>query len=167
MGKNSRKRDAERKAKRQDWALKQLQSNAPNIGKSDLDGSSGLIPQFATLGPDISDLLVRHTKEGNYKLIFATYNHNECEISLLQNTKDVAKLIRLFNRITECNQKDLSTAGIVRDKINKGSSYESLFKTIPPDTELLEAEYTQTGRLFFYIYQTYFCIVTVKVRHVE
>lgn len=164
MSKGSRK--AERRLLRQQKAREDFIRNKYKLKNlSNLSSNPNFIPELATLNPKIDDLVEKHILEDNFKIIFARYNFNSCQLCQLSDSKEAKKLIELFNQITQCNPKLLPTSGIVRDNINNCEPYTHLFATVPPDTELKEADFSDKGRLFFYIYRNYFCIISIKVRH--
>lgn len=161
MGKNSRRRKVERKQKRMEWEMEQ-QLKKNRIDQIPIDSS--LIPASVAISPLFNELREYLTSE-NYKLIFASYNYDQCELHRLTNTSKSRALIQLFNRITKTNKSNMPTSGIIRNNVRNSGQYCSLFKTIPPDTELKEADFAGEGRVFFYLVQNYFCIVAIQVQH--
>src|SRR3989344_8088516 len=117
--------------------------------------SSKFIPQSVAISPKLGE----HGRSDSYKLIFAHYNHNQCELKKVKNFKP---LIDKFNSITQSNYSSL----FVRDKIYPTGNYKNLFNNLPQDVdELEEIKFADTGRIFFFKVETYLCIVTILVMH--
>lgn len=164
MSKKSRK--SERRLLRQQKALDDFSRYKEKLNDATkLPVDQSLIPQAAPTNPLFDEILERHILEDNFKIIFAKYNFKCCELNRLTDSRDTKNLIELFNRITTCNHKLLPSSGIIRDNVNRSQQYMSLFETIPPDAELKESKFSQEGRLFFYIYKNYFCVVSIKAKH--
>lgn len=116
---------------------------------------SKLIPQSVAINPKLGE----HGKSENYKLIFAHYNHNQCELKKVRNFKP---LIDKFNSITQSNYSNL----FVRDKIYPTGNYKNLFNNLPQDIdELEEIKFADTGRIFFFKVDTYISVVAILAIH--
>lgn len=161
MGKDSKKRKADRKNKRIEWEMKK-QLHQMNVDK--IQGQPSLIPPLVAVNPSFDELR-EHLNSENYKLIFATYNFNECQLHRLANTGKSKALIQFFNKVTKTNKSNFLTSGIIRDNIYNNKPYCSFFKTIPPDTDLKEGAFGGEGRIFFYLIQNFFCIVAIQTQH--
>ncbi len=163
---NKKSRKSERRLLRQQKALDDFRRYKEKLSDvTKLPSDQSLIPQAAPINPLIDEVLERHVLEDNFKIIFAKYNFKCCELNKLNDSRETRNLIELFNRITVCNHKLLPSSGIVRDNVHKSEQYSYLFDTIPPDAELKESKFSQEGRLFFYIYKNYFCVISIKAKH--
>jgi len=157
MGKNSKKRKAERKSKRLEYErLTQLQQPSK-------------LPLVVAESPHIPEYL-----DGlNYQLIFEAYKHNQCELHLLDPTAAKA-LIDKLSKITRYNGKSIASSGLIRDSIENTGSYSPLYSGLPADIEIKEIQYSGTGRIFCYFvneypqgdkFCNYCCIVAIKRKH--
>lgn len=116
---------------------------------------TSFIPPQVAINPKLGD----HGKEGNYKMIFAHYNHGQCELNKVRKFKP---LIDKFNTITQSNHAGLP----IRDKILSSGNYKNLFSKLPPDVdELEEIKFAETGRIFFFRVSTYLCVVAILALH--
>lgn len=158
MGKNSQKRKADRRAKRQEWA------NSVQARKIAEIEEKSLIPSYLATNAAIDDWQ-EHRSIENFRLIFASYNSNQCEIHLLNRENRVKPLIEMFKKITTLNPSNIGSSGIVRDNVKNDGHYKPLFKTVPGDVELKEVSFAGTGRLYFYLFKNYFCVVSVQANH--
>jgi len=166
MGKDSKKRKAERKKIRQE--------------KSQLDQSiavikNGRIPEAVATNKAIPET---SADIENYRLIFDYYNKSLCELHMVSDTSKTNKLIAQFKTISESSSNNLHTKNVIRDSIDNSGEYSSLYKGLPKDVTVLEASIAGTGRLFFFtvdnapvdyggtlIPQNYCCIVAIKNDH--
>lgn len=159
MGKNSRKRKAERKAqKRLNEQLTKLESTR--------------IPAGVALKPSLPETL-SYLDGTNYQLIFERYNHKESELHNL-DAKDFKAFIEKLNTITKQNSRTISSTTLIRDKLNNSGDYASLYNGLEDDIELIEIQYKDTGRIICYFINEYYhsetpcsycCIVAVLKRH--
>lgn len=159
MGKSSKKhkRKLERKDKRKGFEDKIREAKLTNIANS-------LIPADAAIGT-FGDLYEKQIQEECFRLVFSAYHHKQCGLIELSESNQAKSLIKLFDRITNTNQNTIGASGIVRDKINKDGLYKQLFEKVPKDTELKEAAFAGTGRIFFYTFRSMFCIVAIRFLH--
>lgn len=162
MGKNLKKREAERREKKMQWAM---QHQLNQSGVTEIKTETNIIPPSVATNSQIDEILQQHANEENFRMIFSSYNHNKCELHQLQKQSRSKALISLLNRITLTNSKDIAGTGIVRDNINCSGEYASLFNTIPPDVELKEAGFSGEGRLYFYTIRNFFCVVAIQCKH--
>src|SRR5258706_15894980 len=102
MAKNSKKRRTDRKALRQDWASGIEAKKIAEIREK------SLIPSYVATNATIDDWQ-EHRSIENFKLIFASYNSNQCEIHLLNKENKVKSLIEMFKRITTLNPSNIGS----------------------------------------------------------
>lgn len=112
----------------------------------------------------------------NYQLIFSEYNHNQCELRLLDK-KSAKKLIEKLSEITRYNKNSIAGSNIIRDDINNSGVYKPLFSGLQEDIEMKEIEFANNGRIFCYLVNNYShgdsrsnnycCIIAVKTNHME
>lgn len=98
---------------------------------------------------------------------FEIYNSNQCEIAKLDKT-EAKKLTKELKKISTTLTKHFrhqSTSAIACKPIHKSGSYIVLFDGIPEDTEMLEVDYSGTGRVFGYIVNNIFNIVAIGKVH--
>lgn len=99
-------------------------------------------------------------------LCFDYLNERTCIYDQFDSTKSRA-LINLFAKVTSCEVSAFPSSGIVRDTIRNTSPYTSLFggKLTPDVTTLQETELPDGGRVFFFITENKFNIVSIESRH--
>ncbi len=105
----------------------------------------------------------------NVVLSFEMYNQNRCEIYHLQKL-DAKRLTSELKKMTSTLRKHFlhqGTSGIACKPVEDGGNYESLFTVLQKDVELLEIDYTSTGRIFGYFTKNIFNIVAIKVKHTK
>lgn len=159
MGKSSkkRKRKAQRKQLRQEYERQIRLSRTDSISKAP-------IPAEVAIGT-FGDLQERKSKEENFRLVFATYLHSQCQLSQINKASQTKALIRLLDKITNTSQKTISASGVIRGNIYSDGPYKALFKNLPKDVELSEAQFAGTGRLYFYTFKDLFCIIVIQIHH--
>lgn len=106
----------------------------------------------------INSRLTDFYKQENYMLNFFHYNHNQCELKLVQDFKP---LIGKFNYVIQTNPFNLN----IRSPVYNSGHYTSLFSGLPPDVDLEEMKFADTGRVIFFRIKNHFCIVSVLARH--
>lgn len=106
----------------------------------------------------IKDSLTDFYRAENYMLNFFHYNHSQCELKHIQEYKP---LIDKFNYIIESSPFNLK----IRSPIRNSGHYSNLFSKLPPDTDLEEMKFADTGRIIFFRVRNHFCIVSVLARH--
>jgi|SRR3989338_277403 len=102
-------------------------------------------------------------------LSFEPYNQNCCEIFSLQKP-DAKKLTGELKKITRTLKKHFlsqSSSGVACKPIKGSGNYAPLFNGLQKDVELLEVDYTGTGRIFGYLTRNIFNVVAIKVKHIK
>jgi hypothetical protein len=107
----------------------------------------------------------------SYKVVlsFEQYNQNCCEISQIQKP-EAKKLTSELKRMTGTLRKHFlhqDASGIACKPVEDGGNYESLFTGLQRDVELLEVDYTSTGRIFGYLTKNIFNVVAIKIKHIK
>lgn len=167
MGRDSKKRKANRKSVRKEHELSQKVTQIDNGRIPASVATNSAIPETS------ADL-------ENYRLIFDYYKKSLCELHLISDTSRTNKLIDQLKEIANCTCKTIVSKNIIRDSINNSGDYKALYKGLPPDATLLEASIAGTGRLFFFtvdnapvayngtmIPQNYCCLVAIKNAHIK
>lgn len=165
---NSKKRKAERKQRRREKA--KLEQSVANI-------QDGRIPESVTTNAAIPE---SSSNPENYRIIFDYYNKSLCELHLLTDTTRTHKLIDQLKTISESNSKNLQTKNVIRASVDNSGEYKDLYKKLPKDVTIVEANIGGTGRLFFFtvndtpvdyngtfISQNYCCLVAIKNNHLR
>ncbi|GEM_PF-3195631 len=88
------------------------------------------------------------------------------QISEIQ--KEAAK--SLIHKLFEINTSTKSSAqqsGLIRDKVANNGEYAFLYRGLSPDVEILEIQYSGTGRIFGFFTEATFNVVCIKTAHIE
>jgi len=98
---------------------------------------------------------------------FEIYNKNQCEISKLTSTeaKKLTKELKKISNTLKKHFRNQSTSGIACKPVGKSGNYEVLFAEVQNDTEMLEIDYSGTGRVFGHIVNNIFNIVAICKIH--
>lgn len=97
-------------------------------------------------------------------LCFDYLNWNECVFTHFDPPKG-KKLIEILKSISSCEINKFPELRLIRDSVGRVEPYDSLFSKLSRDvTELKETEFCD-GRMFFYIIEPYFHIVSVETNH--
>ena len=101
---------------------------------------------------------------------FSPYNQNQCEIHTLQKP-DAKKLTKELKNISKTLLRHFKNQGsggsnIACKPIHNSGSYTVLFESLPPDIdEILEIDYSGSGRIFGFLIDNIFNIVTIGKKH--
>lgn len=88
------------------------------------------------------------------------------DISQIQ--KEAAKsLVHKFSEMGGMTRRAASRAGIIRDKVPNENEYAFLYMGLSPDVEVVEIQYSGTGRIFGFFTQSTFNVVYIKTIHIE
>jgi hypothetical protein len=102
-------------------------------------------------------------------LSFEPYNQGCCEIALIQK-QDAKRLTSELRKMTKTLRKHFlcqSSSGIACKPIKESGNYACLFTGLEQDIELLEVDYTGTGRIFGYLTRNIFNVVAIKIKHIK
>jgi len=134
-----------------------LPSNVANLGT---EGDS--IPPVVAVSDALKDY-------ENRRVVFSfeAYNNNQCEIANLDKieAKKLTKELKKISTVASKYFRHQSSSGIACKPIFNSGSYSSLFNNIPEDIELLEVDYSGTGRVFGYLVNNIFNIVAIGKKH--
>ncbi|MEK7572203.1 MAG: hypothetical protein AAB553_08085 [Patescibacteria group bacterium] len=121
------------------------------------------IPQSATLLKDQKD-----PEDEYFTISYRYYSDSECQItSLNQNTaRAFLQDIKTIGR-TKRTPYYLKQVGINVIPVYGIGAYKSLLKNLPEDVDLKEHKVQSTSRLFYFLKQNKFCIVAIKMNHIE
>lgn len=101
---------------------------------------------------------------------FGPYNQNQCQIHAIQKP-EVRKLTKELKTISKTLLKHFRNQGsggsnIACKSIHNSGNYAVLFESLPPDVdELLEVDYTGTGRIFGFLINNIFNVVAIVRGH--
>jgi hypothetical protein len=91
---------------------------------------------------------------------------NHAQISQIQ--KEAAKsLVHKFFEINTTTKFAAQQSGLIRDKIPNQGEYAFLYTELSPDVEILEIQYSGTGRIFGFFTQSTFNVVGLRTIHIE
>jgi len=124
----------------------------------------GIIPSRVALSTKIEDY-----QESKVVLSFERYNQKQCEIAKLQN-KDSKKLTNELKKMSETFLKHFRSQDVSRiacKPIHCSRNYAPIFNGLSKDVELLEIDYTGSGRIFGYLLRNIFNVVVIKVKHLK
>ncbi len=97
-------------------------------------------------------------------LCFEYLNWNQCHFTQFDQAKG-KKLVEILEKVTKCEINKFPELKLVRDSVKRMVPYDSLFINLTPDvTELKETELCG-GRVFFYITEPKFNIVSIETKH--
>lgn len=147
-------------------AVQKVKARLPGFSVETLESIAKLpsdwkIPEKATTVPSET---TQQDETRKFTLCFDYLNLDVCVYAQFDPTKARA-LIRLFKRVNDCEIRRLGAEGIVRDTITNTAPYESLFTNLSPDIEMKEAELPDGGRVFFFIAEHRFNIVSIESAH--
>ncbi len=98
---------------------------------------------------------------------FEIYNSSQCEIAKIDKV-EAKKLTRELKKISSTSTKHFrhqNVSGIACKPVYNSGNYSVLFTNIPEDIELLEVDYSGTGRIFGYIVTNIFNVVAIGRDH--
>ena len=126
--------------------------------------------EILQLPPEIA-LSSKITDYENQNIVFTflQYKHSQCEISDLQRN-EAKRLTERLKDVSKIIPKRLlfsQSSGVDCKPVHKGGQYACLFTDLPTDAQLLEIDYTNTGRIFGYLVNNIFNIVVVKRKHLK
>jgi len=125
---------------------------------------SGPIPQMVAVSPAVRDY-------DNQKVVlsFWAYKQNQCRLHKLDKPEAkhlTSELKKISNTLTK-HFKHQQSSGIACKSIHKSGEYAILFNNLPTDADILEIDYTSAGRIFGFLVQNIFNIVTIAKEHLR
>ncbi len=141
----------------QENSNQQLQSNVADLDKE----PTSLTPIIA-----VSDALKDYE---NKPVVFSfeVYNSNQCRIASIDKTeaKKLTKELKKMSTTLAKHFRHQSTSGIACKPVHNSGNYEVLFTDVPEDSELLEVDYSGTGRVFGFMVNNIFSVVAIGKEH--
>jgi hypothetical protein len=99
-----------------------------------------------------------------FVICFDYFNWNTCHLDQFNPTR-ARKLLQILESVSKCEVSKFPALKLVRDTITKTPPYESLFANLTPDvTKICETEFCD-GRIFFFVTEPYFNIVSIETIH--
>ncbi|MBI2024960.1 MAG: hypothetical protein HYT03_02665 [Candidatus Harrisonbacteria bacterium] len=123
------------------------------------------IPQKAAVSSAIPDY-----ESQKVVLSFESYNNNQCEIAKLdkKSAKHLTTELKKINKTLTKHFRHQSSSGIACKAVYNSAKYSVLFTDLPEDTEeLLEVDYTKSGRIFGYLLHNIFNVVAIRTQHLK
>jgi hypothetical protein len=169
MGKDKKKRKAERKGK----AI-QFHQNNKEIKAAFLEmqkRSKYNIPGNVAI-PTIEEELLDIINDTTFSLVFEHYNNKTCGITDITTKNEAEKIVSIFKAISKSTPQNIKE--IIRDTIKREeaeSEYKDLFSNIPEDIDLIhEVQFSGAGRLFFFVVsgkRNFACVVSINPNHLH
>lgn len=75
------------------------------------------------------------------------------------------KLIQIFEQISKCEVRKFPELRLIRDSVNRIKPYDTLFSNLTREVDQLQETEFCGGRIFFFITEPYFHIVSVETKH--
>jgi hypothetical protein len=81
---------------------------------------------------------------------------------------EVAKLlVRKLLQLNTTTKAAAQQCGLIRDKVPNEGGYAFLYTGLSPDVEILEIQFSGTGRIFGFFTQSTYNVVCVRTHHIE
>lgn len=117
-----------------------------------------LIEHTTTLSSD------KESEDRKFIISFNYFNWRACNFEQFNPAKG-KKLIEILEQVSKCSINKFPELKLIRDSIGNVAPYESLFQTLTPEvSKINETEFCE-GRLFFFITEPYFNIISVETKH--
>ncbi|HEY5221001.1 MAG TPA: hypothetical protein VIJ29_02550 [Candidatus Paceibacterota bacterium] len=85
-----------------------------------------------------------------------------------QIQKEAAKsLVHKFSEMGGMTKRAANQTGVIRDKVPNQGEYAFLYAGLSPDVEIVEIQYSGTGRIFGFFTQSTFNVVCIRTIHIE
>jgi len=142
-----------------------MPENSEKISEEVAVLDSGPIPQTVAVSPAVRDY-------DNQKVVlsFWAYKQNQCQLHKLDKpeVKHLTSELKKISGTLTKHFKHQRSSGIACKPIHKKSDeYAILFNNLPADAEVLEIDYTDTGRIFGFLVQNVFNVVTIAKEHLR
>jgi len=103
--------------------------------------------------------------EGNrFVICFDYLNRNECLFEQFDKAKG-KKLIEILEQVAKCEISKFSELKLIRDTVHRNGVYRSLFSQLSPEVDELKEADLCDGRIFFFITEPRFNIVSIETKH--
>lgn len=153
-------------SKRRHIAEKQIKAKLPVLPIDTLEklariSNNWIFPDSVTNMPTNTD-----TESKRFHLCFDYFNWNTCVLTQFDDTK-ARTLLKIFEGVTKCELKRFPELKLVRDSVSNTPTYESLFSGagVSPDVDMRETELPGNGRMFFFLVEHHFNIVSIETKH--
>jgi hypothetical protein len=99
-----------------------------------------------------------------FVISFDYLNWKECVFEHFDPTKG-KKLLEILDKVSKCQISKFPELRLIRDSVGRIGAYQSLFNGLSKEVdELKEIDFCD-GRIFFFITEPYFNIVSVETKH--
>ena len=150
-------------SKRRNEAIKRLKPKLYNFPVDTVEKIAQL-PTDYKFPPSVAVNAEIEEETKKFVLRFDFLDWETCNFEQFDQTK-ARTLIKKFQYITSLQVNQLSSSGIVRDSVKDTKEYRSLFEHLSPDIDLKETELSEGGRIFFFIVEESFYIVSIETKH--
>jgi hypothetical protein len=106
----------------------------------------------------------KNPEDQKFILCFDYFNKNTCCFEQFDQAKG-KKLLEIFEQITKCEVNRFPELRLIRDSVGRTPDYNSLFATVSPEVDKIHETELCEGRLFFFITEPRFNIVSVETKH--
>lgn len=89
---------------------------------------------------------------------------DECVFEQFDKSKG-KKFLEILDKVSKCEIARLPELKIIRDSVRRISPYDSLFKNLEDDVNELKETELCDGRIFFFITEPKFHIVSIETKH--
>ncbi len=102
------------------------------------------------------------SEPARFVICFDHLNNRECKFDGF-NAGKASGLVHNLKRITDCEIR--SKGALIRDKLERTTTYESLYNGLTPDVDLFEIAFSGDGRIFFFHVAEKLHIVSIEDTH--
>ena len=99
-----------------------------------------------------------------FVICFDYFNWNACHLDQF-NTAKGKKLLEILEQVAKCEVNKFPTLRLSRDSVTRVPPYESLFAKVSPEVSRIEETEFCEGRLFFFLTEPHFNLVSVETKH--
>lgn len=99
-----------------------------------------------------------------FVICFDYLNWKTCVFDQFDATKG-KKLIEIFKKVTDCETSKFPELRLVRDSVGRKGVYELLFSCLSEDVSELKETELGEGRVFFFIIEAKFYVVSIETKH--
>ena len=106
----------------------------------------------------------REIEGHRFIICFDYFNWRACRLEQFNPAKG-KKLLEILEQVAKCEISKFPALRLSRDSVTNIPPYESLFASVSPEvTRIDETEFCE-GRLFFFVTEPYFNLVSVETKH--
>lgn len=117
------------------------------------------IVERATTFPSDSNLEVQ-----KFIISFDYFNWDACQFEQFNPAKG-RKLLEILEQVAKCEINKLPELRLSRDSVQRVAPYLSLFTTVSPEVSRIEETEFCDGRVFYFVTEPYFNIISVETKH--